>query len=140
MLTTLEMLSTEQTLSTLLVDLHPDAPATSQAALNMVRCTLSAAGVAVLQIIIDSLGLGWCFTILSGTILATLPLLWMEKEWGMGWRLKSWKLGEERAFARRLNANVSIKIKYQSYSAGSWERKAMPMSQGCIFQVLFDQL
>jgi len=83
----------EQNLSTLLVDLHPDSPATAQAGLNIVRCSLSAAGLAVLQIILDGVGPGWCFTWFAILCLGTLPLLWMEHEWGMGWRLAKEKGG-----------------------------------------------
>lgn len=75
-------------LQTLLVDLHPDSPATAQAGLNLVRCAMSACGLAVLQIIINSVGPGWCFTIFAGWCLWTIPLLWMESEWGMEWRLE----------------------------------------------------
>jgi hypothetical protein len=77
-----------QALQTLLVDLHPESPATAQAGLNLVRCAMSACGLAVLQIIINSVGPGWCFTLFAGWCLWTIPLLWMESEWGMEWRLE----------------------------------------------------
>lgn len=74
-------------LQTLLVNLYPDSPATAQAGLNLVRCAMSACGLAALQIIINSVGPGWCFTLFAGCCLGTIPLLWMESEWGMEWRL-----------------------------------------------------
>jgi hypothetical protein len=74
-------------LQTLLVDLHPDSPATAQAGLNLVRCALSACGLAALQLVIDSVGPGWTFTMFAGICLGTTPLLWMENKWGMEWRL-----------------------------------------------------
>lgn len=53
----------------------------------MVRASLAAAGTAALQLVLDAMGVGWCFTIFAGICLATMPVLWMENEWGMGWRL-----------------------------------------------------
>lgn len=74
-------------LQTLLVDLHPDSPATAQAGLNLVRCAFSACGLAALQLIIDAVGPGRCFTLFAGICLGTLPLVWMESKWGIEWRL-----------------------------------------------------
>jgi hypothetical protein len=76
-----------QALQTLLVYFHPDSPAIAQASLNFVRCAMSARGLAALQIIINSVGPGWCFTLFAVYYLGTIPLLWMESEWGMEWRL-----------------------------------------------------
>ncbi|KAI9748776.1 MAG: hypothetical protein M4579_007120 [Chaenotheca gracillima] len=71
---------------TLLVDVHPLAPATSQASLNIVRCSLAAGGIAVLQILIDAVGVGWCFTVVTVICLSTIPLVWAEIKWGPKWR------------------------------------------------------
>ncbi|KAL8680722.1 MAG: hypothetical protein Q9186_003121 [Xanthomendoza sp. 1 TL-2023] len=43
---------------TLLTDLHPKAPASAQAANNIMRCTWAGAGLALLQIILDAIGTG----------------------------------------------------------------------------------
>ncbi|KAM5356572.1 hypothetical protein ACJ41O_003218 [Fusarium nematophilum] len=51
--------------NTLLVDINQDAPATAQASSNIVRCTLSAALVAALHEMIDAMGFGWTFTVMS---------------------------------------------------------------------------
>ena len=72
---------------TLLVDLHPDCPSAVSALLNLIRCSLSAIGLAILQIIIDGIGIGWCFTIYTFIAAMTIPLLLAESKWGMQWRL-----------------------------------------------------
>ncbi|KAI9050386.1 hypothetical protein LZ554_005551 [Drepanopeziza brunnea f. sp. 'monogermtubi'] len=74
-------------LQTLLVDLYTDSAATAQAGLNVVRSSLAACGTAALQIIIDQVGVGWCFTLFGAVNISTLALLRMENEWGMQWRL-----------------------------------------------------
>lgn len=71
---------------TLLTDLNPDKSATVQASYNLVRCTLSAAGVAALQAGIDSIGAGWTFTIYAALALACIPLFWLLRGSGWAWR------------------------------------------------------
>ncbi|KAG9236957.1 multidrug resistance protein [Amylocarpus encephaloides] len=71
---------------TLLVDLHPKSPASAQAALNIVRCSLSAGGLALLQFVIDRVGVGWCFTIFAGLCLSMLLPIWTVHRYGMIWR------------------------------------------------------
>ena len=81
-------------LTTLIVDLYPQSPSTATAALNLVRCLLSAVGTAVIQLIIDAMGLGWCFTFLALLVLAASPGLWVVRKWGPKWR--------EQRFVREL--------------------------------------
>jgi len=73
-------------LSTLLVDLYPQNPATATAALNLIRCSMSAAGTAVIQYIIDAMGIGWCYTFLGLVTMAFSPCLWVVMKWGPKWR------------------------------------------------------
>lgn len=75
------------TYNTLLVDIFPRSPSTAAAAASIVRCSMAAAGVAVLQPLLDSLGRGWYFTTLalwSGTLGAAV--IWTIKKNGMRWR------------------------------------------------------
>lgn len=79
--------SFQQTFNALLVDVFPASPSTAAAAGNIVRCTLSAVAVAVLQPIVEAVGRGWFFTILtilsgSGGFVAA----WAIKSRGMEWR------------------------------------------------------
>lgn len=71
---------------TLLVELHPTSPASAQAALNIVRCSLAAGGLALLQIVIDGVGVGWCFTIFAGLCISMLLPSWTVHRYGMVWR------------------------------------------------------
>ncbi|KAJ6447190.1 NACHT and WD domain-containingprotein [Purpureocillium lavendulum] len=53
------------TYSTLLVDVYPDRSSTAAAATSVTRCAMAAAGVAVLQPLLDAAGRGWYFTVLG---------------------------------------------------------------------------
>ena len=70
----------------LLTDLNPDRSATVQASYNLVRCALGGAGVAVLQLISDTVGIGWCFTIYAVFSVLCLPLLLILRQRGHRWR------------------------------------------------------
>lgn len=48
---------------TLLTDLNPERSAVVQASYNLVRCGLSAGGIAALQAGINGIGVGWMFTV-----------------------------------------------------------------------------
>jgi len=72
---------------TLLVDLHPLRSSTASAALNIVRCTFAAGGLAALQRLIDAVGVGWCYTMIAlvtgGT---TTVCVMIGRVWGEKWR------------------------------------------------------
>lgn len=77
----------QQTFNALLVDIFPANPSTAAASGNITRCALSAVVVAVLQPLVDVMGRGWFFTIL--TVLSGgggLAADWMVKNKGMKWR------------------------------------------------------
>ena len=77
----------QQTFNALLVDIFPASPSTAAASGNITRCALSAVVVAVLQPLVDVMGRGWFFTIL--TVLSGgggLAADWMVKNKGMKWR------------------------------------------------------
>ncbi|KAJ6186972.1 MFS general substrate transporter [Penicillium mononematosum] len=75
--------------SILLVDLHPEGPATTQAANNFVRCEMSAGMLALLDLLLVKLGPGWCFVLLAALVLVTIPLLYLLERRGMLWQQKS---------------------------------------------------
>ena len=78
--------SSFNTMSTMLVDLFPERPATATAANNLVRCFMGAAGTAVILLMIQGMGRGWCFTFLAALVFVTSPMLWALLEWGPAWR------------------------------------------------------
>ncbi|KAL8933234.1 MAG: hypothetical protein Q9216_006457 [Gyalolechia sp. 2 TL-2023] len=77
----------QQTFSILLVDVFPESPSTAAASGNITRCTLSAVAVAMLQPLVDVIGRGWVFSLLSilsggGGLVAN----WLINNRGMAWR------------------------------------------------------
>ena len=79
----------QQTFNALLVDIFPASPSTAAASGNITRCALSAVVVAVLQPLVDVMGRGWFFTVL--TVLSGgggLVADWLVKNKGMEWRRK----------------------------------------------------
>lgn len=80
------ILMVPQSLNTLLVDYWPSQSAAAQAANNLVRCELSAVGLAVLDIMIKRLGVGWCFVVLAVFHGLTFPVLLLLQCKGLAWR------------------------------------------------------
>lgn len=72
--------------TTLLTDLNPGRSSTAQAAYSVVRCGLAAGGVAALSPVVESVGVGWCFTGAVGLGVLCVPLLAGLWFWGWGWR------------------------------------------------------
>lgn len=75
--------------NTLLVDVYPESPSTAAAAASITRCAMAAAGVAILQPLLDAAGRGWYFTVLgiwSGGCGAVA--VWFIQRKGMDWRTR----------------------------------------------------
>ncbi|TFK77325.1 MFS general substrate transporter [Pluteus cervinus] len=62
---------------TLMIDLVPKQSSSVTACNNLVRCTLSAVIVALVDVIIQAVGTGWTYVIMSGMSLACLPLVFV---------------------------------------------------------------
>jgi len=75
-----------QCMGVMLVDLYPLSPATATAANNFVRCLMGAAGTALIIPMIEGVGRGWAFTIVTGLVVAFSPILWVLQRWGPEWR------------------------------------------------------
>ncbi|KAH8904734.1 major facilitator superfamily transporter [Coniochaeta sp. PMI_546] len=73
--------------NTLVIDINQEAPATAQASFNMVRCLLSAVFISVIQEMIDAIGFGPTFTILSSLCLVSAGFYFAELRYGRKWRL-----------------------------------------------------
>lgn len=63
---------------TLMVDLFPSQGASITACNNLVRCSLSAILVAVLDLILRSVGVAWTYVLLGGLSLLAIPLIYLE--------------------------------------------------------------
>ncbi|GFF54236.1 MFS antiporter QDR2 [Aspergillus lentulus] len=72
--------------STLLVDCFPERPASATALNNLCRCLLGAAGVSVVQPLIDAVRVMKAFFIVTGVVLLFQPLIWVEWKIGERWR------------------------------------------------------
>ncbi|KAL5331419.1 hypothetical protein ACEPPN_000949 [Leptodophora sp. 'Broadleaf-Isolate-01'] len=72
--------------SALVIDLYPGASASATAVNNLMRCSVGAVGVAVVQIVIDGVGAGVTFLIFAAVTMGTSPLLVLEWLYGEGWR------------------------------------------------------
>lgn len=70
----------------MLTDLNPNNSSTAAASANIVRCALAATSLAVLDIMIDQMGVGWCFTMFGLLSAACGPLLLLEMKMGPRWR------------------------------------------------------
>lgn len=81
---------------TLLVDVHPKSPSTAQAANSIVRALLASGGVALVQVFIDTMGVGWTFTLFGGLGMGSLGFAWLEWMYGKHWRDKMRERGVER--------------------------------------------
>ncbi|KAK1546801.1 hypothetical protein CPAR01_00768 [Colletotrichum paranaense] len=71
---------------TLLTDLNCERSATAQGASSIVRCLGAGAAIAALQPLADAAGLGWCFAIYALFLATELPLAWIIRKKGPGWR------------------------------------------------------
>ncbi|RDI81691.1 hypothetical protein Vi05172_g8319 [Venturia inaequalis] len=93
------------TTNTLLIDLHRDAPATATAAVNFVRCLISAGGVAAIVPMIEAMNPGWTFTFVGLVYVVWMPMLWIIMKWGPKWRAeKQMKKDQEAAQKARMDA------------------------------------
>lgn len=90
--------SFQQTFNALLVDIFPASPSTAAASGNITRCALSAVVVAILQPLVNVMGRGWFFTILTvlsggGGLMAD----WLVKNKGTEWRRERLELTKKVA-------------------------------------------
>ncbi|KAK0631262.1 major facilitator superfamily domain-containing protein, partial [Immersiella caudata] len=72
--------------SALVVDLFPGASASATAVNNLMRCSIGAVGVAVVQVVIDRVGAGISFFVFGMVAAGTTPLLGLQWVYGERWR------------------------------------------------------
>ncbi|KAK9452792.1 major facilitator superfamily domain-containing protein [Dipodascopsis uninucleata] len=72
----------------LLVDIRPGRTAAITAATNLVRCLLGAGSSAIIIPMINSIRIGWSFTVVGIIGMSTIPLIWVLMKYGQEWRKK----------------------------------------------------
>ena len=72
--------------NTLLIDLHKDQAATATAAINFVRCLLSAGGCVAIIPMCRAMNPGWAFTFIALVYTALIGVVFWVMRCGMGWR------------------------------------------------------
>lgn len=82
---------TLQTCLTLNVDLNPDETGLASVAASVIRCLAAAAGVAVLEPMLDAVGAGWTFTVYALIAVLAIPLLLTLRTFGPRWRNCDWE-------------------------------------------------
>ncbi|EMC95464.1 hypothetical protein BAUCODRAFT_40468, partial [Baudoinia panamericana UAMH 10762] len=75
--------------NTLLIDLHRDSPATATAAVNFVRCLMSAVGAAVIIPMCHAMNPGWAFTFISLLYVALIAMVFLLMAKGQKWRTEA---------------------------------------------------
>ncbi|KAJ9149046.1 Chloramphenicol resistance protein [Pleurostoma richardsiae] len=94
-------------LNTLIVDLYPEAPATAMAANNFVRCECGAVATSVIEIMIRSMGRGWCFTFWALLVVVFSPILWASPKYGIQWRAER-RLRKEKHRLKRESEKARV--------------------------------
>ncbi|KAG1755287.1 major facilitator superfamily domain-containing protein [Suillus paluster] len=65
------------TIQTLLVDLVPLQGSSVTACNNLIRCSMGALLVSVIDLILHQIGAGWTFVLLAGICFISVPLIWL---------------------------------------------------------------
>jgi multidrug resistance protein len=92
--------------NTLLIDLHRDRPATATAAVNFVRCLMSAGGCAAIVPMWRSWGPGWAYTFIAGLYVGLYGVVVWVMRRGMRWRGEL----EERKARKGRDADIQANV------------------------------
>lgn len=74
------------TTNALLMDISQAQAGAVMAASNLTRCALGAVASAVIQLMIDKIGLGWTYVVFGIVFLLFSPMLAVQYFWGQKWR------------------------------------------------------
>ncbi|KAK5111990.1 hypothetical protein LTR62_004524 [Meristemomyces frigidus] len=86
--------------NTLLVDLHRSTPATATAAVNLVRCFMTAGAAACILPLSNAINPGWAFTIIGLVYVCLTPVLFLLMSKGQKWRTETNALREKKRTAK----------------------------------------
>lgn len=89
--------------SALVIDLYPGKSASAMAVNNLMRCSVGAAGVAVVEPMIEALTPKYTFLLLAGITALFSPLLLVELKYGASWRLARAERLKKRAAQKASN-------------------------------------
>ncbi|KAG4421615.1 hypothetical protein IFR04_005234 [Cadophora malorum] len=84
------------TTMTLMIDILPSYGSSITACTNLIRCSLAAVLVSVIDRITTVMGYGWAYILLGGICLALLPLMLLEIKIGPKYRRKRQMIEEEK--------------------------------------------
>ncbi len=87
-------------INTLIVDTHPESPATAVAANNLFRCFVSSGATAVALPLINHIGVGFTGVFISGVWITFSPILWLVMFRGASWRKETMAKKAARQAAR----------------------------------------
>jgi multidrug resistance protein len=87
--------------NTLLIDLHRDQPATATAAVNFVRCLMSAGGSAAIIPMCRAMNPGWAFTLIALVYVVLIAVVFWIMRDGMKWREETEQMRAEKDVKRR---------------------------------------
>ena len=91
-------------INTLIVDTHPESPATAVAANNLFRCLVSSGATAIALPLINRIGMGFTSVCIAGVWLCFSPLLWIVMFNGARWRQQEKEAREKKK--KQLDQNV----------------------------------
>lgn len=101
--------------SAFVIDLYPGASASATAVNNLMRCLIGAAGVAVVQPIIEALTAEYTFVLLAGITVAMTPLLWVEQRFGASWRFARNERLESEPGRHENDHDLNVAVEYKTY-------------------------
>ena len=110
----------------MIIDINHQIPATAQSSNNMDRCSLAAVAVAVLQDVIDSVGVGWMFTVLGLLCAISAGLYSVERSYGMIWRLKRLQINTSTEIASDIRASSPMALPENLSSTAHTELSESP--------------
>lgn len=65
------------TIQTILIDLAPSQGSSVTACNNLIRCSMAALLVSVIDLLLHKIGTGWTFVLLGGVCFISMPLIWL---------------------------------------------------------------
>ncbi|KAG0645291.1 Multidrug transporter QDR2 [Hyphodiscus hymeniophilus] len=90
-------ISTQSVIMTYLVDAFSDQSAAASASLNLARCLFAAGGTSIVMPMVNSVGVGWAFTICVAVQAVAMSGAAVQWRYGGRWRRQAEKEKRERA-------------------------------------------